>query len=80
VALLDLAGESERSRDGAAFSNGFEGESWMSLWCFDGCVYEPDCPLIMVAMLDQTPGPWVERDPTSLNRYTCTEYDDGTTA
>jgi hypothetical protein len=74
VALLDLTSEMARARDGAAFSNGFEGQSWMNLWCEDGCRNHPDCPLLDVALLGRTPAQWVLRDPGGLNRYTCEQY------
>lgn len=77
MALLSQDEEYNRARDGAPFSNGFEGDSWMALWCEDGCVQEPTCPLIVVSMLNKTPAPWQDREPGGLNRYTCTEYFDG---
>lgn len=63
-----------RSRDERPFANGFEGESWMNLWCWDCQVDEDECPLIGVAMLGRTPAAWALRDPAGLNRYTCNEY------
>lgn len=67
-----------RARDGSAFANGFEGESWMNLWCSDGCTNdtEQDCPLVLVAMLGRTPAQWEDKEPGALNRYVCHEYTD----
>lgn len=31
-----------------AFSNGFEGESWMAHWC-ERCVHDEDCPHLQAA-------------------------------
>jgi hypothetical protein len=59
----------------APFSNSTDGLGWMSIWC-DECVREPDCPLILVAMMNRTPAAWVLRDQASINRYTCTEYEE----
>lgn len=73
MALLDLRAEAARARDGAPFSNGFEGESWMSLWCQD-CAHQKFCPLLDVAFLGRTPAPWTLREPGGLNRYTCEEH------
>lgn len=75
MALLSYDEEYERAHDVSPFSNGFEGETWMDLWCVD-CAKEPDCPLLVVALMGRTPRPWTERQPMSLNRYTCHEYDD----
>lgn len=74
MALLDLVSEIARSHDGRAFANGHEGDAWMGLWCLD-CVQDQDqCPLIGVALLGRTPAAWQDRDPGSLNRYICNEY------
>lgn len=74
MAVLSFDAEYQRARHRPPFSNGFEGETWMSLWCEDGCTHYDDCPLLLVAMLDRTPQAWTEREPLGLNRYTCTEY------
>jgi hypothetical protein len=74
VALLDLESEMARARDGSAFSNGFEGEAWIQLWCTDCAVDTDLCPLLGTALLGRTPAAWTLREPGGLNRYTCTEY------
>ncbi len=53
MALLDLESEMARARDGMAFANSTEGQSWMSLWCAD-CLNDTDedCPLL-AAQLDE---------------------------
>ena len=61
----------ETAQDRMAFSNGFEGDAWMDRWCRQ-CVHEQDCPLLLVAMLGQTPAEWREVDRNSLgNQYSC---------
>lgn len=61
--------------DKPAFSNGTEGEAWMSNWCYNGCVNEPTCPLLTTALFGQTPAEWIPDQPTSLGRqYRCTEF------
>lgn len=74
MALLSYEQEDERAEDEAAFSNGFEGESWMHIWC-EACRHEEDCPLIMVALMGKRPAAWEQRVPSSLNRYTCHEFE-----
>lgn len=74
MVLLDLESELARARDGRAFSNGFEGESWTRVWCADCQIGEEHCPLIGVALLGRTPAAWEERQPMDLNRYVCHEY------
>lgn len=76
MALLDLEAELARARDGKPFASGFEGESWMSLWCFDCVTDEDSCPLIGVALLGRTPQAWIDREPGGLNRYTCVEHEE----
>ncbi len=76
MALLSFDEENERSDPHAPFANGYEGESWMSLWCEDGCANYKDCPLILVALLGRTPQQWEIREPGGLNRYTCHAYTD----
>lgn len=75
MALLDLDGEMDRAVPRPAFANGFEGESWMSLWCVD-CVndVDNDCPLVGVALLGRTPRAWDDASPGHLNRYVCNEF------
>lgn len=75
MALLSPDDEFARGVDRPAFSNGFEAESWMGIWC-EECRHEPDCPLIMVAFLGRTPKAWKETDRASLTRrYTCHEFE-----
>lgn len=76
MALLDFEAEMARAVEGRPFANGFEGESWMSLWCEDGCVNQPDCPLLVVALLGRTPKQWEDKEPGSLNRYECHVYEE----
>lgn len=69
------------ARPGAAFSNGFEWESWAEAHCWACVHYEPngsaDCLLPDVAMLDQvTPAEWTETNPGGLaDRYTCSDFE-----
>lgn len=73
--LIDDDDEFDRSVDKPPFSNGFEGESWMRIWC-EECIHEPRCPLILIAMCGRTPHPWEEIDRASLtHRYTCHEFE-----
>lgn len=75
MALLSEDEAFDRSAAKPPFANGFEGESWMRIWC-EECRYEPDCPLILVALCGRTPGPWEEIDDQSLtHRYTCHEFE-----
>lgn len=76
MALLDLDIELARSSDVRPFSNGYEGQSWMLLWCLDCATDEDTCPLVAVALLGRTPAAWTEREPGGLNRYTCHEYEE----
>lgn len=77
MALLSFDEEYDRAHDTSAFSNSTDGHAWMGLWCED-CNHYEDCPLILVAMMGRTPLTWSEREPRSLNRYTCREFDDVT--
>lgn len=80
MALLSTDEEFDRGVDKPPFSNGFEGESWMGIWC-EECRHEPDCPLILVAITGRTPLAWHEQergvgDLASLtHRYTCHEFE-----
>lgn len=74
MALLSIEAELERSEDKMPFSNSTEGVGWMSIWC-EECAHEPDCPLLLVSMMDRTPAAWELRDQASINRYTCTQYE-----
>jgi hypothetical protein len=66
-----------RAVDRPAFSNGTEGDAWMEHWCFR-CTHDlrdDGCPLVLVAMLGQTPAEWREVDRRSLgNQYRCTLF------
>ncbi len=62
-----------RAREGRAFTDDAQFESWSRIWCQD-CVVGATCPLVDVALLGRTPAAWTERDPASLNRYTCEEF------
>jgi hypothetical protein len=66
-----------RAADGPAFSNGTECDAWMANWCYR-CVHDdPDegCPLVLVALLGQTPVEWQEAEPGSLgHQYRCTAF------
>jgi hypothetical protein len=56
------------------FSNGFEGDSWMAVWC-ERCAHYDYCPLIAVALVGRTPVQWTEVNRASLdNRYRCAEF------
>ena len=66
------------------FSNGTEGEAWMAVWC-DTCTkdapardgrYEEGCPLIVTAMVGETPEQWTEDRMFTLgHQYTCADYE-----
>lgn len=73
MALLSAGEELDRAKDIPPFSNSTEGHSWMSIWC-EECAREPDCPLLLVAFSNKTPAAWQDREPRSLNRYTCHEF------
>jgi hypothetical protein len=73
VALLSLEEELDRARDQVPFSNGFEFESWSSIWC-DECAHYENCPLLLVILREQTPAAWEDRNPGALNRYVCEEF------
>lgn len=78
MALLTFDEEMERARPRVPFSNGFEFESWSSIWC-DECVHEGTCPLLLVMLHEVTPGPWDDINPGALNRYHCHEFNDSVT-
>jgi hypothetical protein len=69
--------------DDPAFSNGTEGEAWMANNC-ERCTHdkgtrdgtdESGCPLVMVAILGQTPSEWIETERFGLgDSYTCVEF------
>jgi hypothetical protein len=75
MALLSIDEEMDRATLATPFSNGFEGEAWMNLWC-DDCANQYDCPLIMVAVMNRVPAAWELRDPAGLNKYSCAEFAD----
>lgn len=76
------------AREGSPFSNGTEGEMWMSRWC-ERCSNDPvdpeeqatnGCPLILIALEAHTPAEWLPQPFESPDRYHCIEYrspDDG---
>lgn len=73
MALLSFDDELERAREKVPFSNGFEYDSWSSIWC-DECVHFEDCPLLLVIMHEKTPAAWEDVAPHALNRYHCHEF------
>ncbi len=75
MALLSFPQEMGRSLPEPPFANGFEGESWMRLWCED-CANDVgrDCPLVAVALMGRTPLAWDDENPGHLNRYVCHEF------
>lgn len=73
MALLSIEDEMARATLTPPFSNGYEGESWESIWCED-CIHYDDCPLLSVAVFGRTPHAWKMRDIGALNRYTCHEH------
>lgn len=86
---LQIPDAYERARDEMPFSNSDEGYGWMANWC-DRCIHDgcglgkdqPQCPLILVALLDRTPAEWLdgprdERGAYSLaNQYHCLMFRD----
>jgi hypothetical protein len=67
----------DAAEDRPAFSNGTEGDAWMSRWCYE-CTRDADesCQLISVAMIGRTPVEWVPDKPMSLGaQYRCTEFE-----
>lgn len=79
MALLSFDDELDRAIQKVPFSNGFEFDSWSSIWC-DECVHYEDCPLLLVILHEKTPEPWDDVRPSALNRYHCREFerkDDG---
>lgn len=77
MALLSIEDEMERAEGGAPFSNSTDGFGWMAIWC-EECTREPDCPLLVVALMNRTPAAWTVRDPAAINKYTCTEFEKST--
>lgn len=75
--ILNHAAEMKQAADKPPFSNGFEGESWMSYWCHT-CTKSVDgegCVLVGVALLGKTPFAWESLVRNSLtSRYICHEY------
>jgi hypothetical protein len=73
----------DTSQARVAFSNSFEGESWMGVWC-SSCRHsssEGGCTLTDVAMLGRTPAAWIELDRSSLtSRYLCLNWSSADTA
>lgn len=63
------------AQDEPAFSNGTEGEIWMTNWCYR-CQHEADCPLLLVALMDRTPAEWFEQPEGSADEYHCAEFRD----
>lgn len=74
--------------EGSPFSNGTDGEMWMSRWC-ERCSNDPvdpeeqaenGCPLILIALEGYTPAEWLRQSQDSPDRFHCVEYrgrDDG---
>ncbi|WP_066360314.1 hypothetical protein [Herbidospora mongoliensis] len=65
------------AREGSPFSNSTDGDAWTGAYC-GRCVNDKGdgCPLILVALLGKTPAEWIEKDPLSLDRYTCIHFRD----
>jgi hypothetical protein len=74
VALLSFDDELSRAVDKVPFANGFEFDSWSSIWC-DECVHFDDCPLLLVILREKTPQSWEDVNPAALNRYHCHEFE-----
>lgn len=74
MALLSFDEEMNRARKGVPFANGYEFDSWFSIWCAE-CRNEGTCPLLVVALNERTPGPWLDVNPGALNRYVCEEFE-----
>lgn len=65
------------SRDRIPFSNGTEGDEWIANWC-DRCLVDAPyrngisptgCPLILTALLGQTPAEWLDGPRDEHGRY-----------
>ena len=64
-------------RDRVPFSNSTEGEEWMANWCYRCLVDAPyrngisptGCPLILTALLGQTPAEWIDGPRDEHGRY-----------
>ncbi|MEV0584057.1 hypothetical protein [Nonomuraea sp. NPDC050310] len=78
-----------RAVEGSPFSNCADGEAWMDNNC-RRCVHDAPtrrgewdkgCPLVLIALLGQTPAEWLRKDGYRLgDQYTCLYYrneDDG---
>lgn len=65
------------AREGSPFSNSTDGDAWMANNC-ERCINDKGdgCPLILVALIGKTPAEWIEKDPLSLDRYTCIHFRD----
>lgn len=74
MALLNFDDELAQAKDAVPFSNGFEFESWSSIWC-DECQHQLTCPLLLVILHEKTPAAWDVIDPGALNRYHCQEFE-----
>lgn len=73
MALLTPEEEDARAEDSWPFSNGFEFDSWASIWCLE-CAHYATCPLLLVMLMGKTPAAWEQVDPGALNRYHCHEF------
>lgn len=73
MALLSLEDELARASDKVPFANGFEFESWSSIWC-EECTHYETCPLLLVILHEKTPVAWQDKNPGALNRYHCEEF------
>ncbi len=82
MVIQSFAQEMRRADNSPAFSNGFEGESWMAVWCAP-CGHADSetggCTLIDVAHLGKTPFSWEPLYANSLaRRYICHEHEPAT--
>jgi hypothetical protein len=79
---LDIPDAYERALDTPAFSNGTMWEIWSYSNCFrcanDGMGLgkdDPQCPLILVALMGRTPVEWTDQKPP-LSDYLCIYFRD----
>ena len=62
------------AQPGVPFSNGTMSDMWMDRWCYAGCVREPDCPLLLIALEGHTPSEWRVLEPERHQDYHCVEF------
>ncbi len=80
---LQIPDAYERATEDMPFSNSDDGYGWMSNWC-DRCVHDgcglgqeqPQCPLILVALLNRTPAEWMRQPVDAPDRYHCLMFRD----